>query len=130
MPALRAERTVRRRFPPGWRTDVPVLVALLACTITVAVRPVHVATGVALALLAGLHLATRRYRVRLTPARVAHAAVLLAAVGATVSGLLRWAGFRPDETWHAFWGWLLLATAVGHLVLVRGRLRARLSAGR
>jgi cytochrome b561 len=102
-------RTVRiallsRRAPAALRTDVPVLVALLACWMTVSVPWAHLACGLGFVGLLGMHLRTRWRRVRALVRPVArprgprarravHVALVLVALAAALTGVLRWGGF-------------------------------------
>jgi hypothetical protein len=135
-------RTVRitllpRRAPAALRTDVPVLVALLACWMTVSAPWAHLACGLGLVGLVGVHLRTRWRRVRAlvlpvarpggTRARRAvHVALVVVAVATALTGALRWAGLRPELVWHGGASYFLLGLAVAHVVVVRRRLRSRL----
>ena len=126
-----------RRLPPAVATDLPVLVVMLACWVSVPVTWAHLTTALGLIALVGAHLATRRRlpaRVLRQPrsggqlATLASAWTLLAAMAAvTVTGLLRWAGLPREAAWHGATGYLLLTAAVVHMWLIRGRLRARTS---
>ncbi len=135
-------RTVRilplpRRAPAALRTDVPVLAALLACWMTVSAPWAHLACGLGLVGLVGMHLRTRWRRVRALvlphsrprgtwTTRAVHAALVVAAAAAALTGVLRWAGLRPEQVWHGGTSYLLLGIAAVHLVVVRRRLRSRL----
>ncbi|MEU9831700.1 hypothetical protein AB0D67_09165 [Streptosporangium sp. NPDC048047] len=128
-----------RGLPPGLITDLPVLGFLVACWLLVPVAWAHLATGVALAGLVGVHLRTRSRRVarlrrRGSRPKSARAQarrwgyrLLLASVGAmAVTGSLRWVGAPPEHTWHGGFSYLMLTAVVAHLWSVRRPLRARL----
>ncbi len=79
----------RPRVPPALVTDLPVLAALVLCWLTISVAWAHLATGMALVGLIGVHLRPRWPQVR---RRLGYWSFLAAAAGMTVTGLLRWAG--------------------------------------
>lgn len=129
--------SLSRRAPAALRTDVPVLVALLACWMTVPVPSAHLACGLGLVGLVGVHLRTRWTRVRalVLPGsrprrtrvrRSVHMALVVVAVAAALTGVLRWAGLRPEQVWHGGVSYLLLGLVVVHVVAIRRRLRSRL----
>lgn len=134
--ATRTPTPRRPRLAPALVTDLPVLLALTACTLLLPVTWAHIASGLAMTGLAVAHLRTRRglaRRVLRRPRSARRFAVqvsswlLVAAVAAvTATGLLRWAGWSPERTWHGGTGWALLGAVTGHLWLVRHRLRRRL----
>jgi len=103
------------------------------------VLAIHIATGLAFAVLAGLHLAQRRRasarllarlaRVRILarpPGRLALADVLLAVItaGMLASGFWDWFAGRPAKIrWHAITGVVLAILLVAHTIRRRSRLR-------
>jgi hypothetical protein len=134
----------RRALPPGLIFDLPVLVLLGACWLTVGLALAHLLTGLALVALIVVHLLTRRARVgRLWSWRRSHPPrstrrssrrllrqagyllLLALAAGMTVSGLLRWAGVPREQAWHATSSYALMSAAFLHAWMVRRRLRAR-----
>jgi hypothetical protein len=118
-----------RRLPPAVVTDLPVLVALIAAWLTVAVFWAHLATGLLLIALIALHLYTRR-RLPLrgaAPRRwLAYGLFIVAATAMAATGLLRWAGMPPQYAWHGGIGYLVLGLVVVHLWSVRRALLARI----
>jgi len=138
----RVERGKRlRRLPPALVTDLPVLGLLVLCWLLVPIAWAHLATGLALAALIGVHLRTRPrpfarpFRhdrplgsVRQLGRRLGHWVFLAAAVAMTVTGLLRWAGVPPQYLWHGGISYLLLTLVVVHLWAIRRPLWARLRA--
>ena len=114
---------------PAFVTDLPVLALLVLAWLTVPVFWAHVATGLALIALIGVHLLTRPClplgvgRVRL---RLAYATFLIAAAAMAATGLLRWAGVPHDYLWHGGISYLVLGLASVHVWSVRRRLRARI----
>jgi hypothetical protein len=100
------------------------------------VLAIHIAVGLAFAVLTGLHLAQRR-RVSASllarpgipagPAgRLALADLLLAVItaGMLVSGFWDWSAGRPTKTrWHAITGVVLAVLLLAHTVRRRSRLR-------
>lgn len=131
-----AART-RTPLPPAVRTDLPVLVAVLAGVVTVGSVVAHRGAAVAILVAAVAHLGTRRaqagraVRVRLRGRRararsVASWCVLLGLVAMTVTGVLRMAGVPREDAWHGGASWLFLAAVTVHLALVSDRLRARM----
>src|SRR3954451_12048490 len=119
--------------PAALRSDAPVLVALLACWMTVPAPWAHLACGLGLVGLVGLHLRTRWSRVRAlvvpvarpggtAAGRAVHVVLVVVAVAAALTGALRWAGLRPELVWHGGTSYLVVA----HVVVVRRRLRSRL----
>ena len=120
--------TWKRRLPPAVLTDLPVLVVLVLAWVTVAVFWAHLATGMALIAIVGMHLYTRR-RLPLhggrARRRVAYALFLVAAAAVAVTGLMRLAGLPPRYVWHGGIGYLLLGLVAVHLWSVRRTLRAR-----
>lgn len=125
-----------RRLAPALGTDLPVLLALVACWLLVPLAWAHVATGLAMAVLALVHLRTRRglarrmlrwpRSVRRFATQASSWLVVAAAAAVTVTGLLRWAGLPPEQTWHGGTGWALVGALTVHLCLVRRPLWARL----
>lgn len=121
--------------PPSWVhplspalvTDLPVLAGLVLCWLTIPVFWAHLATGLALIVLIGVHLRTRRRRVLSgrTRHRFGYGLLLLAATAMSATGLLRWAGVPPQQVWHGGISYLLLGLVVVHLWVVRRALRAR-----
>jgi hypothetical protein len=130
----------RPRWGPAWATDLPLLLALLACGLLVAVPWAHIALGLAMAGLAVLHLRTRTRlgrrmlrwprSVRRLGEQTSAWLIVAAACAATATGLLRWAGLPPEDTWHGGSGLLLLGAAGVHVGLVRRRLRLRIRSPR
>ena len=135
----------RRGPPPGLALDLPVLVLLGACWLTVPVVLAHLLTGLALVTLIVVHLLTRRARARLVWSwrrsppvtnsrrsprtlvwRAGYLLLLGLAAGMTVSGLLRWAGVPREQAWHATFSYALVSAALLHAWMVRRALRARL----
>jgi uncharacterized membrane protein len=117
-----------RRLPPALATDLPVLVVLLLAWATVAVFWAHLATGLGLIAMIGIHLYTRprrpMRRVRLWR-RLAYTVFSVVAAAMTVTGFLRWAGMPPEQVWHGGISYLMLGLAAVHMWSVRRRLRAR-----
>ena len=136
----RVERGKRlRRLPPALVTDLPVLGLLVLCWLLVPIAWAHLATGLALAALIGVHLRTRprpfarlfrRDRRAGSPRqlgwRLGYGVFVAAAIAMTVTGLLRWAGVPPQYVWHGGISYLLLTLVVVHLWSIRRPLRARL----
>ncbi len=120
--------TWTRRLPPAFVTDLPVLVVLVLAWVTVPVFWAHLAIGLALIAIVGMHLSTRRrlpmrgVRIR---RRLAYAVFLVAATAMAVTGLLRWAGVPREYVWHGGISYLVLGLAGVHLWSVRRALRAR-----
>jgi hypothetical protein len=112
-----------RRLPPAVKTDLPVLVALIAAWLTVAVFWAHLATGLLLIALIALHLYTRR---RLPRHRLAYGLFIVAATAMAATGLLRWAGMPPQYVWHGGISYLVLGLVAVHLWSIRRALRARI----
>jgi hypothetical protein len=115
-------------LPPAYVTDVPVLVFLLLAWVTVPVFWAHVATGLTLIGLIGIHLLTRHrppLRAGAAPRRLAYAAFLLAATAMAANGLMRWIGIPPQYAWHGGTSYLALGLVSVHLWSVRRVLRAR-----
>lgn len=133
---VRQPTTRRPPLAPALVTDLPVLLALVACALLVPLTWAHVAAGLAMAGLVAVHLRTRgglgrrllrRPRsARRLALRANSVLLIVAAAAVTGTGLLRWAGTAPEHTWHGGTGWALLGAVTVHLWLVRGRLRARL----
>lgn len=136
----RVGRRPRWRLPPALVTDLPVLAAVVLCWLTISVAWAHLATGLALVGLIGLHLRPRWRRVqrlfrrsgrsrsyRRADRRLGYWSFLAAAAGMTVTGLLRWAGVPPQRAWHGGASYLLLGLVVVHLWSIRRPLRARLA---
>lgn len=132
-----------RRLPPALVTDLPVLALLVICWLLVPVAWAHLTTGVALIGLIGVHLWTRRRRLRRlfrrnSPAlsarrlarRFGYWLFLAAAAAMTVTGLLRWAGVAPQYVWHGGVSYFLLSMVAVHLWSIRRPLRARLRSDR
>jgi hypothetical protein len=121
---------------PGLATDLPVLLVLVMSWLLVPVAWAHVATGLGLSALVLVHLRTRRglaRRVLRRPRPDRRSAVvavvwilLAAAVAVSATGLLRWVGVPPEDTWHGGTGYVLLTAVLMHVWLVRGPLWARL----
>jgi hypothetical protein len=117
------------RAPPAVLTDVPVLVLLMLSWATVPVFWAHVATGLTLIGLVGIHLLTRRrppLRTGAVSRRLAYVAFLLVATAMAATGLMRWAGMPPEYTWHGGISYLAIGLAAVHLWSVRRVLRTRL----
>jgi MFS family permease len=112
-----------RRLPPAVKTDLPVLVALIAAWLTVALFWAHLATGLLLIALIALHLYTRRRRPR---RRLAYGLFIVAATAMAATGLLRWAGIPPQYVWHGGISYLVLGLVAVHLWSIRRALRARI----
>jgi hypothetical protein len=112
-----------RRLPPAVKTDLPVLVALIAAWLTVAVFWAHLATGLLLIALIALHLYTRR---RWPRRRLAYGLFIVAATAMAATGLLRWAGIPPQYVWHGGISYLVLGLVAVHLWSIRRALRARI----
>jgi hypothetical protein len=120
---MTAETSARpRRLPPALATDLPVLVVLLLAWATVGVFWAHLATGLGLIAMIGIHLYTRPRRVR---RRLAYIVFVVVAAAMTVTGLLRWAGMPSEQVWHGGISYLMLGLAAVHVWSVRRRLRAR-----
>ena len=130
-----------RRLPLALVTDLPVLGLLVLCWLLVPIAWAHLATGLALAALVGVHLRTRPrpfgrlFRgdhpsgsARQLGRRLGYGVFLATAVAMTVTGLLRWAGAPPQYVWHGGISYLLLTLVVVHLWSIRRPLRARLRA--
>ena len=128
-----------RRLPPALVTDLPVLGLLVLCWLLVPIAWAHLATGLALAGLIGVHLRTRPRQVARLPLRdrrpgsarqagrrLGYGVFLAAAAAMTVTGLLRWSGVPPQYVWHGGISYLLLTLVVVHLWSIRRPLRARL----
>lgn len=119
--------TWKRRLPPAVVTDLPVLVLMLLAWLTVPVFWAHLATGLALIAIVGMHLYTRRrlpLRGVRARRRLAYAVFLVAATAMAVTGLLRLAGVPPQYVWHGGISYLLLGLVGVHLWSVRRALRA------
>lgn len=118
----------KHRLPPAVATDLPVLILLVLAWVTVPVFWAHLATGLALIAIVGMHLYTRR-RLPLRGVRArrrfAYAAFLIATTATAATGLLRWAGMPHQYVWHGGISYLLLGLVVVHLWSVRRALRAR-----
>ncbi|WP_199434268.1 hypothetical protein [Qaidamihabitans albus] len=122
------------------RTDLPVLAMLVLCWLMLTVAAwAHLATGLVLAVVIGVHLRTRWPQVRaLTRGtgrsmsvrrlvrRAAHRLLLAAAAAMIASGLARWAGVPAQDAWHGTSSYTLLGVVTVHLLLVRRRLWIRL----
>jgi len=118
-----------RRLPPAVVTDLPVLAALIAAWLTVAVFWAHLAIGLLLIAVIALHLYTRRWLPwrRAGPRRrLAYGLFIVAATTMAATGLLRWAGTPPQYTWHGGVSYLVLALVAVHLWSVRRALLARI----
>lgn len=122
-------RALRSR--PVLLFDLPMLVLVIACWMTVAVWFAHVATGIALIVMAVAHLCTRKLTVGKKPIWW----VLLVAGGLamSVTGVLRMVGVPPLYANHALGSYLFLTVVVVHLVFIRriltGRIRNQLIRG-
>jgi hypothetical protein len=117
------------RAPPAVLTDVPVLVLLMLSWMTVPVFWAHVATGLTLVGLIGIHLSTRRRSPLRTGAvlrRLAYVAFLVVATAMAATGLMRLGGLPPQHTWHGGISYLAMGLAAVHLWSVRHALRARI----
>jgi hypothetical protein len=118
---------------PAFATDIPVLALLIVAWVTVPLFWAHVATGLALIALIGVHLFTRPrlpLRVGRVRRRLAYATFLIAATAMAATGLLRWAGVPHDYVWHGGISYLVLGLASVHMWSVRRRLRARIRSPR
>lgn len=128
--------TTTPRLPVGVRTDLPVLVAVLACWLALPLFWAHVLTGLAMAGLIAHHLRTRRGKVRRlfgagrvrqpVLRRAAYWTFLALTAAMVASGLLRWAGVPPEYALHSWASYFLLSAVALHVLLVRRRLWTRL----
>lgn len=120
-------------------TDLPVLALLVGCWLLLPLAWAHLATGLVLAGVIGVHLRTRARPVRRlfrrdtrpisarqVVRRAGYWVFVAAAAGMTATGLLRWAGVAPQYLWHGGVSYLSLTLVVVHLWSVRRPLRARL----
>jgi hypothetical protein len=88
---------------PAVVTDMPVLVLLMLAWVTVPVFWAHLLTGLALIVMIGIYLLTRRHlplRVGRPLRRLAYASFLLAATAMAATGFMRWTGIPPQYAWH------------------------------
>lgn len=51
---------------------------------------------------------------------------LVGTAAMVVTGLLRWVGVPPEQSWHAASSYFMLGSATVHVIAVRVRLRRRL----
>lgn len=120
----------RGRARSWWWAELPVAGLLLASMLTFGLPVLHLMAGSCWALATTWHLATRNRPPRRLPTRARRDArrtmsaalamlVLLLALATLVSGIARVLGVPADAAWHGGLSWMLLAAAVGHVLMVK-----------
>ncbi|GAA4512647.1 hypothetical protein [Brevibacterium yomogidense] len=109
--------------------ELPVAVLLALAALSVAWPGTHLAASVLWLLAVVWNVQTRvipslrNWVTRRRPSRLRLASsrlVLVLAAAVTVSGIARWAGASPSQTWHGGLSWTLLTAVALRVALVKG----------